>query len=54
MLKSNQPSTKTSSSIIYEYPNEKVFMKRKMTHRVKTEGFTESTKNIPGIYYHEV
>lgn len=50
VLKTNPPS-KTTSSMLYEYPNEKIFMKRKMTNRVKTEKGTESNRNIPGVVY---
>lgn len=37
--------------MLYEYPNEKIFMKRKMTNRVKTGENTESNRNIPGVFY---
>lgn len=51
VLKASPPPSKATSSVLYEYPNEKIFMKRKMTNRVKTEKCTESNRNMPGVFY---
>lgn len=54
MLKNQSNTSKTSCSVIYQYPHDGMFnTKRKNNQRIKTEGDTESKKNIPGIFYHE-
>jgi hypothetical protein len=40
--------------MIYEYPHAGMLnSKRKLSHRLKTECNLDSSKNIPGIFYHE-
>jgi hypothetical protein len=54
MLK--KENSKTSCSIIYEYPHEGMLSgKRKMSYRMRTEGGEKGRegRDVPGVVYHD-